>query len=183
SHCTLEQIIPELQKLVDTGAEVIPVFSERVKNTDTKFGPARKWMDQVVEITGKEPLSSIVEVEPFGPGRLLDILLVAPCTGNTIAKLANGIIDATVPMACKAQLRNGRPVVLAIATNDGLGLNAINIGLLLNARDLFFVPFGQDNPAKKKNSLVARMELIIPTLAAALEGEQLQPVLIEYRGI
>lgn len=183
SHCTLDKVMPELKRVVDVGARVIPIFSERVIDSDTKFGPASKWRDMVVEITGREPLGSIVEVEPIGPGKLLDILIVAPCTGNTVSKLANGIIDATVPMACKAQLRNGRPVVLAIATNDGLGFNARNIGLLLNSKHVYFVPFGQDNPYKKRNSLLARMELIVPTLEAAMEGEQLQPVLIEHRSI
>ena len=125
-------------------------------------------------------MTSIVEVEPIGPRKLFDILVIAPCTGNTMAKLANGITDGPVLMAAKAMLRNQRPVVLAISTNDGLGLNAKNLGILLNTKNVYLVPFGQDNPQQKPNSLVARVELLLDTVILALQGKQLQPVLVTF---
>lgn len=178
SHCTIAKILPEVKRLVDEGAKVIPILSESVQNTDTRFGEAKYWKEKLVEITGQEPIESITGAEPIGPKKLLDILLIAPCTGNTLAKLANGITDSTVLMSAKAQLRNQRPVVLAIATNDGLGFNAKNIGLLLNSKNIYFVPFGQDDPEHKPNSLVAKMDKILDTILGALAGKQIQPVLV-----
>lgn len=180
SHCTLSRVFVEIEKLVAEGAEVIPILSYAVATTDTKFGQSSEWKEKLFQITGKVPLETIVDVEPIGPQKLLDILVVAPCTGNTMAKIANGIIDTPVTMATKAQLRNGRPVVLAISTNDGLGLNAKNLGILLNAKNIFWVPFGQDNPEHKPNSLDARLDLLLPTVEAALQGRQLQPILVTY---
>ena len=178
SHCQLQEVLPELKKLVEEGAHVIPVVSDAVRSMDTKFGPADYWMSALREITGEKVIGSIVEAEPIGPGKLLDVLVVAPCTGNTLAKLANGITDSPVLMAIKAQLRNQRPVVLAVSTNDGLGMNAKNLGLLLNTRNIYMVPFGQDNPQSKPASLVARMGLITETVVHALAGKQVQPLLV-----
>ena len=183
SHCTFSKVIPQLENMVATGADIIPIMSDPALKSDTKFGSASEWVNKVKEITDKTIIDSIVKAEPIGPGKLLDLLIIAPCTGNTMAKIANGIIDETVVMAAKAQLRNDRPVLIAIATNDGLGLNGKNIGVLLNTENIFFVPFGQDNPTKKQNSLVARMDLIKPAAEKALDKGQLQPVLIEYRGL
>ncbi len=180
SHCTLEKVMPYVQELVDEGADVVPILSDSVQTTDTRFGKAQYWRDQAKKITGKEPLETIVDVEPIGPEKMLDCLIVAPCSGNTLAKLANGITDGPVLMAAKAQLRNRRPVILAISTNDGLGFNAKNIGIMVNTLNVFMVPFGQDSPANKHRSLVAKMELLPKTLEAAMQGEQLQPMLIQY---
>ncbi|WP_227766565.1 dipicolinate synthase subunit B [Zhaonella formicivorans] len=177
SHCTLEKILSEVKRLVEEGAEVTPILSENVQQTDTRFGEARLWTEKLVEITKKEPITSITEAEPIGPKGLLDVVLIAPCTGNTLAKLANGITDGTVLMAAKAHLRNQRPVVLAVSTNDGLGFNAKNIGLLLNSKNIYFVPFGQDDPVKKPGSLVAKMDKILDTVEGALAGKQIQPLL------
>jgi dipicolinate synthase subunit B len=183
SHCTLDKAIPVVEDFVSSGVEVIPIISDAVLTRDTKFGPAEKWLNKILEITQKPIINSIVKAEPIGPEKILDLLVIAPCTGNTLAKLANGIVDETVIMAAKAQLRNERPVLIAISTNDGLGINARNLGTLLNIKNVFFVPFGQDNPSEKKNSLISRFDLIKKAAEYALEYKQIQPVLIEYRGI
>ncbi|EGL81930.1 dipicolinic acid synthetase, B subunit [Caldalkalibacillus thermarum TA2.A1] len=179
SHCTYADVIPEIQKLVDAGARVIPIVTHTVKTTDTKFGKAEDWVAKIKAITGEDIIDSIVKAEPLGPTKLLDIMVIAPMTGNTTAKLANALTDSPVLMATKATLRNLRPVVVAISTNDGLGLNAANIAKLINTKNIYFVPFGQDNPFVKTNSLVARMELIKETCEAALDGKQLQPMIVE----
>jgi dipicolinate synthase subunit B len=179
SFCTFSKVIPELENIVAEGAEVYPVMSYSAESFDTKFGPAEAWKKKIENITGKKIIKTIVEAEPFGPKALLDIMVVAPCTGNTIGKLANGITDTPVTMACKAHVRNGRPVLLAIATNDGLGANAKNIGLLLNTKHIYFVPFGQDDPFKKHNSLMARFDKLIPSIQSALKNEQIQPILVQ----
>lgn len=180
SFCTLNEVIKEIEKLQAEGATVYPVVSREVAMLDTRFGPARHWLDLLARLTGQSVITSIVDAEPIGPKKMFDVLVVAPCTGNTLAKLANGITDGPVLMAAKAMLRNQRPVVLAISTNDGLGLNAKNLGILLNAKNVYLVPFGQDNPIQKPNSLVARIELLLDTVILALQGKQLQPVLISY---
>lgn len=178
SHCTLESIFRHLEKMIGMGAEIFPIISPSVQTTDTRFGRASAWSERLTLMTGKQPACTIVEAEPIGPQKLLDILLIAPCTGNTMAKLANGVTDNVVLMAAKAHLRNCRPLLLAISTNDGLGLNAKNLAVLINAKNIFLVPFGQDSPQQKPHSLVAINELIIPALLAALEGKQLQPLLV-----
>ena len=183
SHCTLAKVIPAIEELVDLGADVQPIFSEALRRDSTRFGTPKGWEEQIVGITGKNILTTIPEVEPIGPQKLLDILIVAPCTGNTVAKIANGITDTVVTMAIKAHLRNKRPVVLAVATNDALGNNAKNIGVVINTPNIFLAPLGQDNPTGKPNSLVARMDLIVETAQYAVEGRQLQPVIIEYKGL
>lgn len=179
SHCTFEEVMPQIQRFVDGGARVIPIASNTVMTTDTRFGTSQGWQMQLKEITGNDIISTIVEAEPLGPSKQLDVMVIAPCTGNTTSKLANAMTDSPVLMAAKAQMRNQRPLVLAISTNDGLGLNAANIAKLLVAKNIYFVPFGQDNPVQKPNSLVARMDLVPETCIAALEGRQLQPLLVE----
>ena len=177
SFCTFAKVMPELEKLVSEGADIIPVISEAVDKYDTRFGKADEWKSRIEGITGKKIIKTIVDAEPIGPKSLLDILIVAPCTGNTLGKITNGITDTPVTMAAKAHLRNGKPLVLAISTNDGLSANAKNLGLMLNAKNVYFVPFGQDDPVKKCNSLTANNELILPTILEALKGRQLQPIL------
>lgn len=178
SHCTFAEVMPQIQRFVDAGAKVIPIVSQTLVTTDTRFGTAKEWQEKLLEITGNEIISTIVQAEPLGPSKQLDVLVIAPCTGNTTSKLANAQTDSAVLMAAKAQMRNRRPIVLAISTNDGLGLNAANIAKLLVAKNIYFVPFGQDDPTKKPNSLVARMDLIMEACEAALQGEQLQPILV-----
>ena len=183
SHCTLEKSIPELIKIEDCGADIYPILSDSIIKNNTKFGSSSKWIKKIKDITDKPVIDSIVKAEPNGPDKLLDLLIISPCTGNTLSKIANGVIDETVVMAAKAQLRNQRPVLLSIATNDGLGLNAKNISVLLNTSNIYFVPFGQDNPGNKPNSLISRFDLLKEAAELALEKKQLQPVIIEYRGI
>jgi dipicolinate synthase subunit B len=178
SFCTIGKVIPEIEKLVLEGADVYPAISEVVDKFDTRFGKAEDWKGKLKNITGKDIISSIVEAEPIGPKAFLDVLVVAPCTGNTLSKIANAVTDTTVTMACKAHLRNQKALVIGISTNDGLSANAKNLGLLLNMRNIYFVPFGQDDPVKKCNSLIADMEKLIPTIKLALEGIQIQPVLL-----
>ena len=178
SFCTLDIILIEIKRLIDEGADVYPIISFNVDNFDTRFGTAKGWKDKIKEATGKEIISTIQGAESIGPKAYLDIVVVAPCTGNTLAKLANAITDTPVTMAWKAHLRNNKPVVLGISTNDGLGANAKNLGLLLNMKNVYFVPFGQDDPIKKCNSLIADYEKIVPTIVKALKGEQIQPLLI-----
>lgn len=178
SHCTLEKAIPEIEKLLAEGAEIFPVISPSVDLTDTRFGDATEWKTRLVKITGRKIINSITGAEPLGPKGILDAFVIAPCTGNTLAKLATGITDTAVLMGAKAQLRNQKPVILAVSTNDGLGFNGKNIGIMLSAKNVYMVPFGQDSPFTKPNSLVAKMDALLPTILAALEGKQLQPVLI-----
>ena len=184
SHCTHDEVLPQMKRLVELGANVIPVISHTVATVDSRFGTAEDWKQKIKEITGRLPLMTIPEVEPFGPQKKLDCFVIAPCTGNSLAKLANAMTDSPIVMAAKAQMRNHRPVVLAISTNDALGLNAANLAKLLAAKDIYFVPFGQDAPEKKPKSMVARMELIPETCLAAIEGKQLQPLIVEkYRDL
>ncbi|MET3207753.1 UNVERIFIED_CONTAM: dipicolinate synthase subunit B [Paenibacillus sp. PvR008] len=181
SHCTFEEVMPVIQRFVDEGAKIVPIISNTVLTTDTRFGTSQSWQKQLKDITGNDIISTIVEAEPLGPSQILDVLVIAPLTGNSMSKLANAMTDSPVLMAAKAQLRNGRPLLLAISTNDGLGLNAANIAKLLVAKNIFFVPFGQDNPLKKPNSLVADMELIPEAAYAAVQGKQLQPMIVERK--
>lgn len=176
SFCTFEKVLPEAEALAEE-YELTAIMSESARCTDTRFGEADSFFRRLKEITGKEVIHTIKDAEPIGPKKLLDVLVVAPCTGNTLAKLAAGIADTPVTMACKAHLRNGRPLVIAVSTNDALGTNAKNIGELLGRKNVYFVPFGQDDPIKKPLSAVADMSLISKTVRAALRGEQLQPIL------
>ncbi|MBU7005567.1 dipicolinate synthase subunit B [Phosphitispora fastidiosa] len=180
SHCTVREVLNQIPRLIESGAEVYPVMSYSVDSIDTRFGKSSEWKELLKEATGHDIIKTIVDAEPIGPNVLFDIMVVAPCTGNTIAKLVNGITDTPVLMAVKAHLRNQRPVVMGISTNDGLGINAKNIGLLLNMKNIYMVPFGQDNPQVKANSLVANMSLVAEAIKSALKGKQLQPVIIQY---
>lgn len=177
SFCTFSRVMSELEKLASTGAKVIPIMSEMSYSTDTRFGTAEEFRMRMTGLCGSEIIKSVKEAEPIGPKSYLDLLIIAPCTGNTLAKMASGVTDSSVSMAAKAHLRNGKPVLLAVSTNDGLANAAKNIGILLNNKNIFFVPFGQDDPEKKPTSLVADMTKIIPAAELALLGKQLQPVL------
>jgi dipicolinate synthase subunit B len=172
------EVLPQIESLKHEGAEIYPIFSYTVDAVDNRFYKVEDLKHRIRQITDKPIISSIVEAEPIGPQKILDLVLVAPTTGNTIAKLANGIVDTPALMAIKAQLRNLRPVVIAVSSNDALGLNARNIGMLLNMKNIFFVPFRQDNPVEKANSLVADMERVVDTVVLALQGKQIQPVLL-----
>ncbi len=177
SFCTFSKVVPEIKRLTEHGAEVYPVMSEMASVTDTRFGLAQDFINEIKSITGRPIINSVKGAEPIGPKHYLDALVIAPCTGNTLAKLANSITDTPVTMAAKAHLRNGGPIIIAVSTNDGLGGSAKNIGMLMNMKNIYFVPFGQDDPVKKPNSLVADMTKIAPTLENALDGIQIQPVL------
>lgn len=179
SFCTFSKVMKEIDNLKEKGAELVPIMSEMVWNTDTRFGKAEDFIERFKTVTGKDIIHTIKDAEPIGPKNLLDALIIAPCTGNTISKIANGITDSCVAMAAKASLRNNAPVIIAISTNDGLGSSARNIGILLNKKNIFFVPFGQDDPNGKPDSLVADMTKITQTLEAALKGEKIQPQIIE----
>lgn len=179
SHCSYEEVLPQVEKVIAEGATVVPVMSHTAVTTETRFGAPENLAKRLAEITGREPITSIVEAEPTGQKKEFDCFVIAPCTGNTLAKLANALTDTAVLMAAKGTLRNWRPLVLAISTNDALGNNAKNIGFLINARNVYFVPFGQDNPSVKPNSCVADFNRTVDTIVEALEGRQLQPVLVE----
>ncbi len=178
SFCTFSRVLKELEKLCGEYETVVPVFSEASAATDSRFGSAKDFLSRASALCGRPVLQTLSDVEPIGPKRLFDLLVVMPCTGNTIAKLANGIADSAVTLACKAHLRNEAPIVLAVSTNDALGGNAANIGKLLARKHFYFVPFGQDDPAQKPCSLVADFTQLGATVSAALEGKQLQPMLL-----
>ncbi|MCI8731818.1 MAG: dipicolinate synthase subunit B [Lachnospiraceae bacterium] len=180
SFCTFEKIFVELQKLVDAGAEVYTIFSDASQSIKSRFGTPEEYMKKAEEITKRPPILAIETAEPIGPKSYLDALVIFPCTGNTAAKLANGITDTPVLMGAKAHLRNGKPLLISISTNDGLGMNMKNIGLLLNAKNIYFLPFGQDSPEKKPNSLIAHTDELIPSLEMALEHRQIQPILKSF---
>lgn len=180
SFCTFDKMFQELQKLKDAGADIYPIMSDASQTIESRFGNPDIYITKIKEITGKDPIVSIHGAEPIGPKAYLDALAILPCTGNTAAKLANGITDTPVLMAAKAHMRNNKPLVISISTNDGLGMNLKNIGLLCNSKNIYFVPFGQDNYQTKPNSLVAHVELLIPTLEMALEHKQYQPILKDY---
>ncbi|WP_313164471.1 dipicolinate synthase subunit B [Sedimentibacter sp.] len=178
SFCTFDKIIPPITKLKELEANVYTVFSDNAKSCDTRFCEAEDFLKLVCQLTGNEPITTIVDAEPVGPKNLFDIFIIAPATGNTIAKLANAITDTPVLMAAKAHLRNNKPVVISVSTNDALSMNFKNIGTLYNTKNIFFVPFGQDNYKSKPNSMVADVGQMIPTIENALEGKQIQPVII-----
>lgn len=178
SFCTHEQVLKALEQLTAVYETVVPIVSETSAFTDTRFGDSEDLLEQLEDLTGQEVLCDIPSVEPIGPKKLLDVLVIAPATGNTIAKLANGIADTAVTMAAKSHLRNGRPVVVAVSSNDGLAAGAKNIGELLVRRNYYFVPFRQDNAVQKPSSLVADFEKLPETVDAALRGEQVQPLLL-----
>lgn len=179
SHCTYDEVMPQIRRLVEEGAEVLPVVTNTVMSTDTRFGEGEDWVKKLEEITGNQIIDSIVKAEPLGPKIPLDCMIVAPLTGNSMSKFANAMTDSPVLMAAKATLRNENPVVLGISTNDALGLNGINLMRLMSTKNIYFIPFGQDSPEKKPNSMVARMDSLLETVLAAIDGKQLQPVIVE----
>ncbi len=177
SFCTFAKARKEVIRLTEMGANVIPIFSFQTLSCDTRFGSAKEFVDGICDITGNEGIKTISQAEPIGPNNFLDVMVIAPCTGNSAAKLCNGIIDTPVLMAAKAHMRNGKPLVIAISTNDALGINFKTIGTLMNMKNIYFVPFAQDNYKSKPNSLVAKMELLPETIEMAMKGKQIQPVL------
>lgn len=181
SYCTVEKIMEQVLNLVELGYDVIPIASPGVIACNTRFGKGRDFKEVLESITGHEVVATIIDAERFGPKEKLDLLVVAPATGNFIAKLAHGITDSPVTMATKATLRNGSPIVIGVSTNDGLGLNGENIMKLLNTKNIYFIPFGQDNYKCKPNSLISHFDMLIPTIEEALKEKQIQPVLKEYK--
>ena len=178
SFCTFKLVLEELERLAKD-YDITPIMSQGAAFTDTRFGKAEDFRLRVAEICGREPITTIADAEPIGPRALLDVLVIEPCTGNTLGKLANGITDTPVTMAAKAHLRNGRPLVLAVSTNDALGASARNIGTLMNAKNIFFVPMRQDSPRGKPASLVADFSETAAAIKSALEGRQTQPLLLQ----
>jgi dipicolinate synthase subunit B len=177
SYCTFEKALAALARLGETFSDITPIMSESAYSTDTRFGEASAFARRAERICGKAVIHTITGAEPIGPGALLDLLIIAPCTGGTLTKLAHGITDTCVTMAAKAHLRNGGPVLIAISTNDALGASAPSLGALLNRKNIYFVPFYQDDPIKKPTSLVADFGALTAAARAALEGRQLQPML------
>lgn len=177
SFCTFKKALEQLSVLRESGAEIIPIMSFNAASVDSRFGTAREHIEATEKICGGKVICTIADAEPIGPKKLLDILIIEPCTGNTIAKLANGITDTPVTLAAKAHLRNERPLLIAPATNDALSAAGTNIGRLLNVKNIYFVPFGQDDPNGKPRSAVCDFSLTEKAMYAALEGRQLQPIL------
>jgi dipicolinate synthase subunit B len=184
SHCTYDAVFPEIEKLVQAGAEVLPVVTFTVKNTETRFGKGEDWIQRIEDLTGNRAIDSIAKAEPLGPKIPLDCMVIAPLTGVSMSKFANAMNDSPVLMAAKATLRNLKPVVLGISTNDALGLNGVNLMKLMATKNIYFIPYGQDDPVNKPNSMVARMPLLMETVEVAISGRQIQPVLVEkYKDI
>ena len=180
SFCTFAKTAQVFRELTGHGALVTPIFSFNAQYIDSRFGKAEDWLNTFTAIAGRPPILTIEQAEPIGPKSLLDILLIAPCTGNTLSKLANGITDTPVLMAAKGHLRNQKPLVIFLSSNDALGTNLKNVGLLMNMKNIYFVPFGQDDAAAKPNSMVSHADLVVPALEMAREGKQLQPVIVPY---
>lgn len=179
SHCTYADVFPQIERLIKAGATVVPIVTYTVKNTDTRFGEGSEHLAKLEEITGEKLITTIPEAEPLGPKRPLDCMVIAPLTGNSMSKMANALTDSAVLMASKATLRNQKPVVVGISTNDALGLNGVNLMRLMATKNIFFIPYGQDDPVKKPNSMVADMDQLQATVEAALSYKQLQPVIIQ----
>lgn len=178
SFCTFSQTRKAVIRLKEMGAQITPIFSYQTQSCDTRFGSAKEFVEGICGITESEGIKTIVQAEPIGPNNFLDIMVIAPCTGNTAAKLCAGIVDTPVLMAAKAHMRNGKPLVIAISTNDALGMNFKTIGKLMNMKNIYFVPFGQDNHKSKPNSMIANLDLLPDTIDFALKGKQIQPILI-----
>ncbi len=179
SFCTFSKVIPQIKSLKEKGIDVYPIMSEISYSTDTRFGKSEDFVREIEEICSRKVISTVRDAEPIGPKKMLDILIIAPCTGNTLAKLANGIADTSVTLATKAHLRNGRPVLIGVSTNDALGGAAKNIGSLMNYKNMFFIPMRQDEPEGKPNSIVADFTQTYEAMLKALENKQLQPMIIE----
>lgn len=180
SHCTYEEVVEQLKPLVETGAQVVPIATRSVVEANTRFGTGEEWLKKVEELTGHKVLTTFVETEQLGPSNPLDCMVIAPMTGNSISKFANAATDSPVLMAAKATLRNGSPVVLGISTNDALGLNGQNLMKLINAKNVYFIPFGQDNPIQKPTSLIADFTKIVETVEFAINKKQIQPIIIQF---
>lgn len=181
SHCTYADVIPKIESLKLAGAQVIPVITQSVLHAATRFGTGEEWIKKIEESAGEKVISTFVDAEPLGPKYPLDCMVIAPMTGNTLSKFANAATDSPVLMAAKATLRNGKPVVVGISTNDGLGLNGQNVMKLLNAKNIYFIPFGQDDPYNKPTSLVANFDKMLETVHHAIAfGRQIQPLFIEF---
>ena len=178
SFCTMRVVTDTMRKVKESGYDVFPIMSETVYSTDTRFGKCKDFIDEIEDICKRKIISTVPAAEPIGPKKLIDALVIAPCTGNTLGKLANGIYDGCVPLAAKATLRNNCPVIIAPSTNDGLSASAKNIGMLLNTKNIFFVPFGQDDPAGKNTSLVAKWDMLPAAVESALKFKQIQPILM-----
>lgn len=178
SFCTFDRVANIIEGLVDDEINIIPVFSFNAATMDTRFGCAEEWKEKFYNITGNIPITTIQDAEPIGPKKLVDIMVIAPCTGNTLSKLANAITDTPVLMAAKSHLRNGGPLVIGISTNDALGMNAKNIGVLQNTKNYYFIPYSQDNPDGKPTSIIANYELMKQTIEYAMQGKQIQPVVL-----
>jgi dipicolinate synthase subunit B len=181
SHCTYEDVVPKIAQFREAGATVVPIITPSVLHAATRFGTGEEWIEKIEALAGEKVVSSILEAEPFGPKNPLDCMVIAPMTGNSISKFANAATDSPVLMAAKATLRNGSPVVLGISTNDALGLNGMNIMKLLNAKNVYFIPFGQDDPIKKPTSLIADFTKMLETVEYVLvHKKQVQPILIQF---
>jgi len=180
SFCTSLEILPPLQKLKDLGADIYPVVSDNVNSLSSRFHDRDLYMQKISEICGRGVVNTITKAEAFGPTAQMDIMVIAPATGNTIAKLANGISDGAVTLAAKATMRNGKPVLLALFSNDALGMNGVNVMKLYNTKNVFFVPFGQDDPVKKPASMTADLSRLVDAVDAALDGRQVQPAIIMH---
>lgn len=178
SFCTFDKVKIEIREMKQVFGDIVPIFSNSAASYDTRFGTVEKMREDIEEITGHKIIDTIMGAEPIGPKGYLDAMVIAPCTGNTLAKLANGITDSPVLMAAKAHLRNNKPLIISISTNDAMGINFKNIGLLMNMKNIYFVPFAQDDPVKKPNSLIANLKLIPDTIEMAMQGKQIEPVLV-----
>ncbi|KOO49240.1 dipicolinate synthase subunit B [Viridibacillus arvi] len=180
SHCTYEEVVPKIKHLRDEGATVVPIITHSVLHAATRFGTGEEWIAKIEEVAGHEVIKTMADAEPLGPRNPLDCMVIAPMTGNSLSKFANAATESPVLMAAKATLRNGSPVVIGVSTNDALGLNGMNLMKLLNTKNIFFIPFGQDDPYKKPNSLISDFTKINETVINALEKKQFQPLLIQY---
>ena len=178
SFCTFSKVIPQLTVLKEAGIDIVPIMSYAASTYDTRFGTAKEFRETIESVCGRKIIDTIYDAEPIGPQKLLDILVIEPCTGNTLGKMANGITDTPVTMAAKSHLRNSRPVLIGVSTNDALGAAAKNIGYLMNCKNIYFIPMKQDNCTKKPNSVVADFNLTLDALNCALNGVQMQPVLL-----
>lgn len=178
SFCTFSKALEQMEKLISLGYDILPIMSFNAYSIDTRFGKAEDFRKRIEDMCGKKIISTIKDAEPIGPKKMTDIMLIAPCTGNTLAKLSYAITDTPVTMAAKSHLRQSKPLLISIATNDALGASAQNIGRMFNTKHIYFVPFSQDNPEKKPNSLVAHFDLIPKSIELALSEQQIQPVLM-----
>ena len=177
SFCTFSKAIESIENLINKGVEIVPIMSYNAYSTDTRFGRAKEHIEKIENLCSRKIICTLTGAEPIGPKKIIDALIIEPCTGNTLAKLASGIADTPVTLSAKSNLRNSNPVILAVSTNDALGNAAKNIGALQNAKNIYFVPYRQDDPVKKPNSLVADFSMTYDTLIDALDGKQIQPII------